>query len=272
MTISAAGQDAGNVTLNLSTVSPEHELFQFPPYMVVILSVLYGIISAVAISGNSFVIYVIIRDQRMRSVTNFFIGNLSLADVLIGIFSIPFQFQAALLQTWNMPHFLCPVAPFVKELTVNVSILTLAVIAVDRYKAVLDPFRVKGSHVHTAVLKMSVVWLVSTLLAIPSAIVFRVNTDLPDKPQCLPVFRHTAVRQAYQLSLILTQYFLPLIIISVAYFRIACYLWTAQTPGVGEERRDQKVHKSKVKVRIAKYISSTQPDYILYENDHKVIF
>lgn len=44
--------------------------------------------------------------------TNFFIANLALADVIIGLFAIPFQFQAALLQRWNLPDFMCPFCPF----------------------------------------------------------------------------------------------------------------------------------------------------------------
>jgi len=47
-----------------------------------------------------------------QSVTNFFIANLALADVIIGLFAIPFQFQAALLQRWNLPDFMCPFCPF----------------------------------------------------------------------------------------------------------------------------------------------------------------
>jgi leucokinin receptor len=69
----------------------------------------------------------------------------SIGDVLIGIFSIPFQFQAALSQRWDLPAFLCPVAPSVKELTLNVSILTLAVISLDRYRAVMHPLRPRCS-------------------------------------------------------------------------------------------------------------------------------
>ena len=45
----------------------------------------------------------------MRTVTNYFIANLSIADVVIGCLSIPFQFQAALLQRWDLPRLLCKV-------------------------------------------------------------------------------------------------------------------------------------------------------------------
>lgn len=52
--------------------------------------------------------------RRMRTVTNMFIANLALADFIIGLFTIPFQFQAALLQRWNLPHIMCAVCPFVQ--------------------------------------------------------------------------------------------------------------------------------------------------------------
>ena len=44
-------------------------------------------------AGNTLVIYMVVRNRRMRTITNFFIANLAFSDVVIGVFSIPFQFQ-----------------------------------------------------------------------------------------------------------------------------------------------------------------------------------
>ena len=38
-----------------------------------------------------------------------YIANLALADIIIGMFAIPFQFQAILLQRWALPPFMCKV-------------------------------------------------------------------------------------------------------------------------------------------------------------------
>lgn len=35
------------------------------------------------------------------------------------------QFQAALLQRWNLPEIMCPFCPFVQYVSVNVSVFTL---------------------------------------------------------------------------------------------------------------------------------------------------
>lgn len=75
-----------------STNSTEYiELYQVPPYMVVLLSICYGSISVLATVGNGLVIWVIIGSRRMRNVTNCYIANLALADFLLAVFAIPFE-------------------------------------------------------------------------------------------------------------------------------------------------------------------------------------
>lgn len=60
-------------------------------YQVILLSFAYGIISLLAVLGNSCIIYIVFRNRRMHSVTNYFICNLALADCLVACFAIPFQ-------------------------------------------------------------------------------------------------------------------------------------------------------------------------------------
>lgn len=60
-------------------------------YQVILLSFAYGIISLLAVLGNSCIIYIVIRNRRMHSVTNYFICNLALADCLVACFAVPFQ-------------------------------------------------------------------------------------------------------------------------------------------------------------------------------------
>ena len=60
-------------------------------YQVILLTSAYGIISLLALIGNSSIIYIVIRNRRMHSVTNYFICNLALADCLVACFAIPFQ-------------------------------------------------------------------------------------------------------------------------------------------------------------------------------------
>jgi len=79
------------------TASPAGTLYHVTPGFVTLLSILYGTISVMTIIGNALIILVIINNRAMHTVTNFFIANLSVADVIIGLFSIPFQFQVTVL-------------------------------------------------------------------------------------------------------------------------------------------------------------------------------
>ena len=234
----------------------EDNLFHVTPSLIVLLSILYGSISVTAVIGNFLVILVIIKNKSMQTVTNFFIANLSVADVMIGIFSIPFQFQAALLQRWDLPHILCPVAPFVKELSVNVSIITLTVISIDRYFAVIHPLKPRCSS-KTARLVMLIVWGFSLGSSVPVAIVFRViyiPGDLPGttKPFCAPAFPSVNdfdLGQVYMMYVTIVQYFFPLLIISIAYFRVMHKIWLTKAPGSAMDSRDAIMNRNKKKVR-----------------------
>ena len=64
--------------------------------------------------------------RRMRTVINIYIGNLALADCIISVFCIPFQFQAALLQKWNLPFFMCKLCPFVQVRQKNLTFDSLS--------------------------------------------------------------------------------------------------------------------------------------------------
>ena len=76
----------------LSNTSSSEDLFMFPSSLKLFFILLYLLTSLVAVSGNLLVMYLVIF-RRMKTVTNMFIANLALADVIIGIFAIPSQFQ-----------------------------------------------------------------------------------------------------------------------------------------------------------------------------------
>ena len=210
--------------------------FQVPTTLLVLLTFLYVSISLLAIFGNSLVIIIIAMNGHMHTVTNVFIANLAVADVIIGIFSIPFQFQAALLQRWVLANILCTLAPMVQVVSVNVSIFTLTVIATDRYIAVLRPLHAGCSPRWAAVI-ITVIWVAASAFSLPYALYFWVDRKqtingesipwcmLHSVPGCPKFFDY------YACCLVAVQYVLPLVIISFCYCRIACHIWGSRQPG-----------------------------------------
>ena len=60
-------------------------------YLTAFLAVAYGTISVLSVFGNGLIIWAVLGNKRMHNVTNYFISNLALADVVIGVFATPFQ-------------------------------------------------------------------------------------------------------------------------------------------------------------------------------------
>ena len=69
----------------------EHKLFNITPNLQLGLKFGYYSISLISIFGNFLIIYVVIKNKRMHNVTNYFITNLALVDIIISLFSTPFQ-------------------------------------------------------------------------------------------------------------------------------------------------------------------------------------
>ena len=77
--------------------------------MIVIYSIAYSIIFLLGIIGNSLVVSVVYRNARMHSVTNYFIVNLAIADMLVCLFCLPITLLSNLytgeICIFSIPYF-----------------------------------------------------------------------------------------------------------------------------------------------------------------------
>ena len=89
-TIGLDPSSPGDVDLHQQPHGPPPPLLKQSLPMVVVFVVAYTVVFVVGVVGNTLVVYVICRYPSMRSVTNFFIVNLAVADVLVCLFCLPF--------------------------------------------------------------------------------------------------------------------------------------------------------------------------------------
>ena len=106
----------------------------------------YVIVIMVSLLGNAFIIIVVCKKPLMRTPVNFFVVNMSVADILITVFCMPRMISRAFLgMEWgisgNLGLILCKVVPFAQDLSASVSVLTIIAMAVDRFFAVLYPLK-----------------------------------------------------------------------------------------------------------------------------------
>jgi len=99
----------------------------------------------VAVAGNAVVMWIVVAHRRMRSVTNYFLVNLSLADGLQSIFNTLFNFVYLLHNDWRFGYTWCIFAQFSAPCTISASVFTFIAIAVDRYVIRLAPMQVTAT-------------------------------------------------------------------------------------------------------------------------------
>ncbi len=97
------------------------------------LSVVFCVIGVVGIVGNTLVILIIVTDRKMRrSVTNLFIMNLAVSDLLIMLFGIPEIALFMLNRGWLLGAVMCKVQRYVLVLSLYSSVITQVSVCIER--------------------------------------------------------------------------------------------------------------------------------------------
>ncbi|XP_017848122.1 octopamine receptor Oamb isoform X2 [Drosophila busckii] len=96
-------------------------------------------INVLVIGGNCLVIAAVFCSNKLRSVTNFFIVNLAVADLLVGLAVLPFSATWEVFKVWIFGDVWCRIWLAVDVWMCTASILNLCAISLDRYVAVTRP-------------------------------------------------------------------------------------------------------------------------------------
>lgn len=107
-------------------------IFVMPWWQQVIFITAFIVLFLVATIGNIMVIWIVLAHKRMRTVTNYFLVNLAVADGLISVLNTLFTSTFLMYQDWWYGEIWCKFTIFVSVCTVTASVLTLMAISIDR--------------------------------------------------------------------------------------------------------------------------------------------
>jgi len=85
----------------------------------VVLISLYVVIFVLGVAGNSLVVYIVAARRTMQSITNIFIANLAVSDVIMCLLAVPFTPLSGLLQSWPFGEALCHLVPMTMRQTTS---------------------------------------------------------------------------------------------------------------------------------------------------------
>lgn len=188
------------------------------PNFRVVKLILYVLIFLVSAVGNSLVCLVILRKRKMKTVTNYFILNLAIADLTLTCICIPFDIPLQELDyVWPYGSFMCRILYPLQTLSLLASVYTLTALSLTRYRAIVHPLNKQLTNMHAKCI-ICAIWLFSVLLVSPYMAALEIRND--HLPKCKEEWSSQSTRKAYTVCLFMFEYVLPLSIIAGAYTSI----------------------------------------------------
>ncbi|XP_078660217.1 prokineticin receptor 2-like [Branchiostoma floridae x Branchiostoma belcheri] len=196
------------------------------------IGVLYSLIMLVCGVGNFLLLLAFLLYKETRTTTNMLIGNLALSDLLVSLLCLPYNMDYHVVHrgAWRHSTALCAVVNYFTSVSHYVSTHALLAIGIDRYLVVQNARTSRFNSGWTSV----VIWVMALVLALPGAIFSRtVPYQHRDSVFCgvlWPVsLQH--VYKGFHVFLVVGEFAVPAVIMSVVYSFVVCKVWRRQLPG-----------------------------------------
>uniref|UniRef100_A0A8D0GU37 C-C motif chemokine receptor 4 n=1 Tax=Sphenodon punctatus TaxID=8508 RepID=A0A8D0GU37_SPHPU len=133
------------------------------------LSTFYALVFLLGLVGNSLVILVLLKYKRLKSMTDVYLLNLAISDLLF-VFSLPFWSYHAIDQ-WVFGDGLCKIISWIYLVGFYSGIFFIMLMSIDRYLAIVHAvFALRARTVTYGIISSLVVWLVAITASIPELI------------------------------------------------------------------------------------------------------
>ncbi|XP_048763751.1 substance-P receptor-like isoform X2 [Ostrea edulis] len=229
---------------------------EVPLWEIIVKSLIYGIITIFSLIGNILIIVIVMKNKNMKTVTNYYIVNLAVADLMVTLTCTWVTLVDDLTEGWILGAFFF--------ISLVASVLSLTQIAYDRFFGIVFALRARMTE-RRASISLVIIWIFSIIVALP-LLFFRQmksrewldHTELwcddawPYELEVVGnITRSTMpLRTAYFVSVSVVLYFIPAVVMSIAYGVIILKLKTTHIPGEIMDKRDEQQAKTKRKIII----------------------
>ncbi|CAC5424216.1 NPFFR2 [Mytilus coruscus] len=207
----------------------------------------YSLMILVSVIGNILIILVVAKNKRMRTTTNYYIVNLAASDLLVTLSCTWVNLVSDLSEGWILGSFFCKVNSFAQVTSVVSSILSLTLVAYDRFFGIVYAMK---AHIieRSAKYSLIVIWVFSITVALPMVLFRRLyerhwknHVELwCDDDWSLGALQgtsepteafHRPARMTYYTIICLILFIFPIVAMIGAYCGIIRTLWLNKIPG-----------------------------------------
>ncbi|KAM4590721.1 muscarinic acetylcholine receptor M3 isoform 2-T2 [Odontesthes bonariensis] len=210
-----------NFTLaNGNETAATDSLVGHPVWQVVFIVLLTGTLSLVTIIGNILVVVSFKVNRQLKTVNNYFLLSLAVADLIIGVISMNLYTSYLIMGYWAMGNWACDLWLAIDYVASNASVMNLLVISFDRYFSVTRPltYRAKRTTKRAGIM-IGLAWFVSLVLWAPAILLwqyFEGKRTVPSN-ECYIQFLTEPI---ITFCTAMAAFYLPVTIMSVLYWRI----------------------------------------------------
>lgn len=165
----SGNESVANVTTNATNdTGATTDGYPASPYTlaeVVVLATLSTLAAVLTIIGNLMVMVSFNMDKQLRTISNYFLLSLAVADFSIGVISMPLMTMYILYGYWPLGAVACDIWLAFDYMNSNASVLNLLVICFDRYFSVTRPLTYRANRTpQRAAIMIALAWIISFLL------------------------------------------------------------------------------------------------------------
>ena len=220
------------------------------------------LIFLVALAGNTVIGIIVYKTKTMSKPINFLIVNMAMSDLLVPIFWIPVDIQLLYINSWliggPLGRALCKLVEVFPRVSFAVSIQSLVLIAVDRFRAVVFPLRSPVISSKLCPFFILATWIIAMAVFSPYLFAYKL-VEYPGGLVCglrwKEVFGESSSFEHYALSIWMIFILIPLVLIAILYIIIYIKLKSQKTPGeqsanAGQQRQQRERNVLKMAIAI----------------------
>ena len=210
--------------------------------LTVALVLVYGVICVAGLIGNLLVVYVVARHTRMKTATNVYIMNLSVADALF-LIGLPMIMTTSILRYWVFGQILCKVYYVLTCVNTFTGTFTLTLMSADRFVAVWYPIKsLKYRTPKYAAAEAVATWFLSAIVMSPIVLYAEAVPNYFNSMSCqvrFPVAHAITTARIYVVYTLIVGFLLPVTCITIFYALLVFRLRTNrdQIRAAGKRRR-----------------------------------
>ena len=209
--------------MNNSSIDNFEDQSTYSPVASKTITVLISLVNILAIVGNVLVTLTFLMKASLRTSTNYFIVNMAVSDLLSALTSWPLYATEGMLSgkssmEGSMATFVCKLVMYSRIVSQVVSVLSLVLIVVERFVAIVHPFHVTVLTTRLRAVLLLITWIFPLSAGFPYVWFAKIVQDGP-QTFCNIFWTRLELSIYYAIGFLLL-YCVPLILIIVLYRKI----------------------------------------------------